>query len=70
VSDIQKESQAVVDSIKENNFYGAFEARGKKKMGSLYTFPRKWQPKLSKLNQHSFYDLVRELSDTSNIISE
>jgi hypothetical protein len=26
VSDIQKESQAVLDSIKENDFHGAFEA--------------------------------------------
>jgi hypothetical protein len=26
VSDIQKESQAVFDSIKENDFHGAFEA--------------------------------------------
>jgi hypothetical protein len=38
-----------------------------KMMGSLYTVPRKlfwrrWQPKLSKLSQHFFFDLVRELS--------
>jgi hypothetical protein len=26
VSDTQRESQAVLDSIKENNFHGAFEA--------------------------------------------
>jgi hypothetical protein len=26
VSDIQRESQAVLDSIKENDFHGAFEA--------------------------------------------
>jgi hypothetical protein len=26
VSDIQRESQAVLDSIKENEFHGAFEA--------------------------------------------
>jgi hypothetical protein len=26
VSDIQRESQAVLGSIKENDFYGAFEA--------------------------------------------
>jgi hypothetical protein len=26
VSDIQRESQMVLDSIKENNFHGAFEA--------------------------------------------
>jgi hypothetical protein len=52
VSDIQRESQTVLDSIKENNFHGDFEA--------LYTFPRRifWrtgQPKLRKLSQHSFF---------------
>jgi hypothetical protein len=40
-----------------------------KTMGLLYMFPRrlfwrKWQPKLSKLSQHFFFDLGRELSDT------
>jgi hypothetical protein len=40
VSDIQRESQVVLDSIKENDFHGAFEAR-KKTMGLLYTFPRR-----------------------------
>jgi hypothetical protein len=43
-----------------------------KNMGSLYTFPRRlfwmrWQPKLGKLSQHFFFDLVRELSDTPRI---
>jgi hypothetical protein len=37
VSDIKRESQAVLDSIKENDFHGAFEAW--KMMGSLHTFP-------------------------------
>jgi hypothetical protein len=36
--DIQRELQAVLDSIKENDFHGAFEA-WKKTMVSLYTFP-------------------------------
>jgi hypothetical protein len=41
-----------------------------KTMGSLYTFPRRlfwrrWRPKLSKLSQHFFSDLVRELSDST-----
>jgi hypothetical protein len=31
VSDIQSESQAVLDSIKENDFHGAFEALKKKR---------------------------------------
>jgi hypothetical protein len=30
VSDIQRESQAVLDSSKENVFHGAFEAWGKR----------------------------------------
>jgi hypothetical protein len=66
VSDIQRHSQAILDSIKENDFHGVFEA-WKKPTGSLYTFPRRlflrrWQPKLSKLSQHFFSDIVRELS--------
>jgi hypothetical protein len=40
VSDIQRELQAVLDSIKENDFHGYFEA-WKKMMGSLYMFPRR-----------------------------
>jgi hypothetical protein len=65
--DIQRESKVVLDSIKENDFHGAFEA-WKKKMGSLCTFQmRLWQPKLSKLSQHFFFDLVQELSDTPRI---
>jgi hypothetical protein len=62
VSNIQRESQAVLDSIKENYFHGTFQAR-KKTMGSLYTFPRR-QAKLSKLSQHFFFVLVRELCNT------
>jgi hypothetical protein len=40
VSNIQRESQAVLDSSKENDFHGAFEV-WKKMMGSLYIFPRR-----------------------------
>jgi hypothetical protein len=40
LSDVQRESQAVLDSIKESDFHGAFEA-WKKMMGSLYTFLRR-----------------------------
>jgi hypothetical protein len=40
VSDIQKELQAVLDSIKENYFHYASEG-WKKAMESLYTFPRR-----------------------------
>jgi hypothetical protein len=39
-------------------------------MGSLYKFPRRlfwrWQPKLSKLSQHFFLYLVRELFDSTS----
>jgi hypothetical protein len=37
VSDIQMESQTVLDSIKETDFSGALNVE--KTMGSLYTFP-------------------------------
>jgi hypothetical protein len=73
VSDIQRKSQAVFDSMKENDFHSAFE-EWKKMMGSLYIFPRRlfwrrWQPKLSKLSQHFFYDLDWELSDRTSYIA-
>jgi hypothetical protein len=43
-----------------------------KTMRSLYMFPRRlfwrrWQPTFSKLSQHFFFYLVRELSDTPRI---
>jgi hypothetical protein len=68
VSDIQRESQVVLNSIKENDFHGAFE--GWEKDGIAYMFPtrifrRLWQPKLSKLSQHFLFDLVQELSDST-----
>jgi hypothetical protein len=67
VSDVQRELQAVLNIIMENDFHSAFEA-WKKKMGSLYTFPRRlfwmrWQPKLSTLSHHFFFDLLQELSN-------
>jgi hypothetical protein len=42
-----------------------------KMMGLLYTFPRRlfwmrWQPKLSKLGQYFFFDLVWELTDSTS----
>jgi hypothetical protein len=71
VSEIQRESQAVLDSIKGNDFHGAFEARKKR----WDTFPRRlfgrrWQPKFSKLSQHFFFNLVRELSDRTSYYCE
>jgi hypothetical protein len=42
VSDIQRKSQAALDSIKKIDFHCAFEAcGGKKTTGSMYTFPRR-----------------------------
>jgi hypothetical protein len=70
VSDIQRESQAALDSIKENDFHGAFEA-WKKPMGFLYTFPRgailKEMAVKIMLSQYFFFGLVRELSDTPRV---
>jgi hypothetical protein len=68
VSDIQR----VLGSIKENDFHSAFEAC--KMMGLLYMFPRRlfwrrWQSKLRKLSQHFFFDLPRELSDSTSYSS-
>jgi hypothetical protein len=40
VSDNQRESQAVLDSIKQKDFHGVLKL-GKKETGSLYTFPRR-----------------------------
>jgi hypothetical protein len=39
-SDIQRESQEILDIIKRNVFHGDFES-WKKTMRSLYTFPRR-----------------------------
>jgi hypothetical protein len=71
VSDIQRESQAVLDSIKESDFPGAFEA-WKKRRDRCIRSPgrlvwRRWQLKLSTLSQHFFFGIVRELSDTPRI---
>jgi hypothetical protein len=40
VSDIQRESQVVVDSIKENDFRGACEAWGEKNDGNAVYIPK------------------------------
>jgi hypothetical protein len=57
VPHVQRESQAVLDNIKDSDFHGALK---REKNGSLYTFPRRlfrrrWQTRLSKS------DLVGEL---------
>jgi hypothetical protein len=40
VSDIQRESQAVFDSIKENDFHGVFVTWGKKNDGIAVYVPK------------------------------
>jgi hypothetical protein len=60
-SDIQRELQAVLNGIKENDFHGALEV-WKKQWDRKETIWRRWQPKLSKFSQHFFSDLVQELS--------
>jgi hypothetical protein len=67
VSDIQRESQAILDdSIKENDFYGAFYSVEKNNRITVYipkeTILKEMAVKI-KLNQHFFFVLVRELSN-------
>jgi hypothetical protein len=55
----------------ENDFHGAFEAL--KNHGIAVYVPkgvfwRRWQPKLRKLSQYFFLDLVREFSDKPRMI--
>jgi hypothetical protein len=69
VSDIQRILQVVVNSIKENDFHGAFEA-WKKNGIAVYvpkqTILKEMAAKLSKLSQHFFFDLVQEFSDNTS----
>jgi hypothetical protein len=66
VSDIQRESQVVLDRIMENDFHGAFEAW--KNDGIAVYVPKETILKdmPAKLNQNFFLDLVRELSDSTS----
>jgi hypothetical protein len=76
VSEIQRESQAVLDSIEENDFHGAFEAKKKKKKKktrdgiSVYvpkeTILKEMAAKI-KLSQHFIFGLVWKFSDTPRI---
>jgi hypothetical protein len=67
VSNIQRESQAVFDSIKENDFHSAFEARKKRWARCIYSqgdyFEGGGGQNWVSLNQHFFFDPVRELSN-------
>jgi hypothetical protein len=67
VSDIQRESQAILDSIKENDFHGVSKC-GKNDGIVVYipkeTILNEMSAKI-KLSQHFSFDLVQELSDPS-----
>jgi hypothetical protein len=69
VSDIQRKSQAIFDSIKENYFHGAIEEWGEGEDVIAACIPKeiilKGTAAKIKLSQHLFLDPVRELSDTS-----
>jgi hypothetical protein len=58
VSEIQRESQAVLDSIEENHFHGAFEAWKKKKKNQnnrISVYITKEIAAKIKLSQHFFF---------------
>jgi hypothetical protein len=60
VDDIQGESEAVLDSIEENNVHGAFKAWRKQWDRCIHSQGDYVEGDGS---QHFFYDLVRKLSD-------
>jgi hypothetical protein len=70
VSDIPKELQVVLDSIKENDFHGALK-HGKNGEITVYipkeTVLKEMAAKIFKLSQHFFFYLVQELSDMPHI---
>jgi hypothetical protein len=73
VSDIKRESQAVLDSIKGNYLNRALEALKKGSDCCIYSQRDYFEKDGSqiKLSQHYFSDLVQELSDsTSYILTE
>jgi hypothetical protein len=65
VSDIQWEPQSVFNSIKENDFYGAFEAWKKRWNSCMRSQGDYFEADAIeiKFSQHFFFDLVQELSD-------
>jgi hypothetical protein len=65
-SDIQRESQAVLDSIKESDFHGASEAWENNGI-AVYVPKETISKEMSKFSQHFFFDPVQELSDTPGI---
>jgi hypothetical protein len=67
VSDIQRESQTVLNSIKENDFHGALEECKKWWDRRIHSqgdyFAGDSSQHFNKLSQHFFFELVRKLSD-------
>jgi hypothetical protein len=71
-SDIQRESQAVLDRFKENDFHGDSEVwkhHGIAVYRPKETILKEMAAKISKLSQHFSFDPVRELSDTPRMQS-
>jgi hypothetical protein len=68
VSDIQRESQAVLKRIKENCFHGAFEAWKKRWDHYIHSQGDYFEGDGSQnwVSQHFFSDLVRELSNSTS----
>jgi hypothetical protein len=74
VSDIQRELQVVLNSINKmtSTVLLKCEKRKQKNNGITVYVPKEtilkgWQPKLGKLSQNFFFDIVRELSDTPHV---
>jgi hypothetical protein len=65
VSDIQRESQAVLDSIKENEFHMHGKNDGIATYVPKETNLKEMAAKI-KLSEHFFFDLVRGLSDRTS----
>jgi hypothetical protein len=62
VSDIQRKSPAVLDSIKENDFHGAWEKRWNRCVCSQGNYFEEYGSQNEV--KPAFFYLVRELSDT------
>jgi hypothetical protein len=59
---------SVLDSIKENNFYGGFEAWKSDGTAVYVSKGTILKEMVAKLRQHFFFDLFQELSDTTSYV--
>jgi hypothetical protein len=69
VSDIQRESQAVLDNNKENDYHGAFKEWKKQWDRCICSQGDYFEGMIAKikLSQHFFFDLVQELSEAGRV---